>query len=154
MERIILDNNEQQINVENLQLASSKKRIRAFVIDDLAITFIVIVMMWDTIAQTNGDFASILIIINNAFIQVLMLKFIYQTLFIWYYGATLGKMITNIKVIDFDNFGRIKLINSMLRSMGRIFSEMIFYIGFFIGFYTESKQTLHDKMGRTLVVDA
>ena len=37
--------NKNQVNVNNLQLATSRKRVRAFIIDDLAITFIVMIMM-------------------------------------------------------------------------------------------------------------
>jgi len=146
--------NQGQIDISNLQLATSRKRVRAFIIDDLAITFIIMLMMWERISSSGGEFITILTLINSAFIQVIILKFLYQTFFIWYYGATLGKMIAKIKVIDFDNFGRVNLLNSVLRAMGRILSEMIFYIGFIIAFYTQSKQTFHDKMGRTLVVDA
>ena len=141
------------INIDNLELASTKARIRAFVVDDLAITFVVMLMMWDQISASNGDFVVILTLINNAFLQVIVLKFIYQTFFIWYYGATLGKMLAKIRVIDFENFGRVSLMSAILRSMGRILSEMFFYIGFFVAFYTQSKQTFHDKMGRTLVVN-
>ena len=137
----------------NLELASTKKRVQAFVIDDLAITFVVMLMLWDKISATGGDFITILTLVNTAFVQVLFLKFVYQTFFIWYYGATLGKMVAKIRVIDFDNFGRVSLVNALLRSMGRILSEMIFYIGFIIALYSESKQTFHDKMGKTLVVN-
>ncbi len=149
--------NEQQdnkINIDNLELASTRARIKAFVVDDLAITFIVMLMMWEQISTTNGDFVLVLTLINSAFIQVIILKFVYQTFFIWYYGATLGKMLAKIRVIDFDNFGRVSLMSAVLRSIGRILSEMIFYIGFFIAFYTQSKQTFHDKIGKTLVVNA
>ena len=142
-----------QVDIDNLELASSRSRIRAFIIDDLAITLIVMLMMWDQISASNGDFVIILTLLNGAFLQVISLKFIYQTFFIWYYGATVGKMISKIKVIDFDNFGRVSLFNAILRSMGRILSEMMFYIGFIIAFFTDSKQTFHDKMGRTLVVN-
>jgi len=147
-------NNNNQVNTDNLELASTKSRIRAFVIDDLAITFIVMIMMWEQISNSGGDFQTILILINSAFVQVITLKFIYQTFFIWYYGATIGKMISKIKVIDFDNYERVSLQNAVLRSMGRILSEMVFYIGFIIAFYTDSKQTFHDKVGKTLVVNA
>jgi uncharacterized RDD family membrane protein YckC len=147
-----LENN--QINIDNLELASTKSRIRAFVIDDLAITFIVMLILWEQISASGGDLLAIVTLINAAFIQVIFLKVIYQTLFIWYYGATLGKMIAKIKVIDFDHFGRVNLVNALLRSMGRILSEMVFYIGFLVAFYTDSKQTFHDKMGKTLVVNS
>jgi uncharacterized RDD family membrane protein YckC len=93
-------------------------------------------------------------IMNAAFFQIVIIKFIYQTFFVWYYGATIGKFVAKIKVIDFDHFGKVSLVNSALRSGGRIISEMVFYIGFIMAYYTDSRQTLHDKFGKTLVVDA
>ena len=82
------------------------------------------------------------------------MKVIYQTYFIWYYGATIGKTIMKLKVIDFNHLGRVTFIQALIRSMGRIISESFFYIGFLMAFYTESRQTLHDKFGKTLVVNA
>ncbi len=143
-----------KVDTENLQLASIKSRIKAFVIDDLSITFVVFLLLWDKISLANGDLLAIMIVMNEAFLQIIVLKFLYQTFFIWYYGATIGKIIAKIKVIDFDNFGKVSLINSAVRSFGRIISESFFYIGFMIAFYTNSKQTFHDKFGKTLVVDA
>jgi uncharacterized RDD family membrane protein YckC len=146
--------NQTNIDTNKLQLAHTRKRALAFMIDDFAITFVVTLMLWDKIATLDGDYNAILLLINGAFIQVVVLKFLYQTFFIWYYGATLGKMTAKIKVIDFDNFGKVGFVNSVLRSIGRLLSESLLYIGFFLAFYTRSKQTFHDKMGRTLVVDA
>jgi len=145
---------EKQVNTENLKLAPMKSRVKAFVIDDLSITLVVLLLLWDTIKASNGDLIAIMSIINSAFFQIVFIKFLYQTFFIWYYGATIGKLIVKIKVIDFDHFGKVSFINSALRSGGRIISEMIFYIGFITAYYTESRQTLHDKFGKTLVVDA
>jgi len=141
------------MDTENLQLASTKSRLIAFVIDDLSITLVVFLLLWDKINLANGDLVSIMIIMNEAFLQIITLKFLYQTFFIWYYGATIGKIVTKIKVIDFDNFGKVSLVNSAIRAFGRIISESIFYIGFLIAFYTKSRQTLHDKFGKTLVVN-
>jgi len=141
------------LDVDNLQLASIKSRTVAFIIDDLSITFIVLILLWNKISTVDGDFNNILMIINQAFLQVILLKFIYQTFFIWYYGATIGKLIVKIRVIDFDNYGKISLTNSAIRSIGRILSESIFYIGFIFAYYTEAKQTLHDKFGKSLVVN-
>ena len=146
-------NTNQNTNTNNLELASTRARVQAFIIDDFAITFIIMLLMWDQISAVNGDFTTILLMLNNAFIQILFLKFIYQTFFIWYYGATIGKMIAKIKVIDFDNFGNVSFKSAVVRSIGRIISEMVFYVGFLVAFYTDSKQTFHDKMGKTLVVN-
>lgn len=142
-----------QIDIDNLQLASMRSRVKAFVIDDLSITLLVMFILWDNIAAANGDLLTILTVMNAAFFQIVVLKFIYQTFFIWYYGATIGKLISKIRVIDFENYGRVSLTNSAIRSFGRIISEALFYIGFIIAYFTDSRQTFHDKFGKTLVVN-
>ena len=143
-----------EVDIDNLQLSDSRSRIKAFVIDDLLITFVVLILLWDQVAQSAGDFVSVMSIMNAAFLQIIFLKFLYQTFFIWYYGATIGKIIAKIRVIDYDNFSKVSFIGSMARAAVRIVSESIFYLGFALFFYTESKQTLHDKLAKTLVVDA
>ena len=149
-----MNNNVEQINTDDLKLASMRSRVKAFVVDDLSITLLVIIILWDKISSTDGDLMSTMMIMNEAFIQIIVLKFIYQTFFIWYYGATIGKLISKIKVIDFENYGRISFINACIRSAGRIISEAVFYLGFFLAYFGDSRQTLHDKFSKTLVVDA
>jgi len=142
------------MNNENLQLASMPSRIIAFIIDDLLISLVFVLLFWDQITSSDGQLINMLIIISEHVIQVLLLKFVYQGFFVWYYGATIGKIVTKIKVIDYNHFGRVSLTTSLIRSMTRIFSEYIVYIGFIIGFFTDGRQTLHDKISRTLVVNA
>ena len=149
-----MNNNNENIDTNNLQLASMKSRVKAFVIDDLSITLLVIIILWDQISASNGDLMATMIIMNEAFFQIITLKFIYQTFFIWYYGATIGKLISKIKVIDFNTYGKVTLLNAAIRSFGRIISEAVFYIGFVLAYYGESRQTFHDRFGKTLVVDA
>jgi len=149
-----MNQNFEDIDYNNLQLASMQSRIKAFVIDDLSITFLVIFILWDKISTTNGDLVSSMMIMNEAFFQIVVLKFVYQTFFIWYYGATVGKLIAKIKVIDFNSYGRVSLMNSCVRSVGRVISEAVFYLGFFLAYFGDSRQTFHDKFGKTLVINA
>lgn len=142
------------MNSNNLELASISSRLKAFVIDDILITLIVLVIFWDSIQSSGGDIASVLMTMNQFIMQVLVLKFVYQTFFVWYYGATVGKIVAKVKVIDYNHFGRVTLTQAALRSFGRIFSEMFFYIGFIFSFFNDGKQTLHDKISKTLVVYA
>ncbi len=141
-------------NTDNLELATIRSRTLAFVIDDFLITFIVIAMYWSTISSTGDDLATLLLIMNEFVWQVLFLKFIYQTFFVWYYGATIGKIVAKIKVIDYNHFGRVSIFTAMTRSVLRLISEMFFYIGFIFAFFNDGRQTFHDKIGRTLVVNA
>ncbi len=141
------------IDINKLELASPKKRMQAFVIDDILISIITMILLWDQISANNGDIVNMLMLMNSAFIQVLFLKLIYQTFFVWYYGATIGKQIVKIRIIREDNYGSVNLITSLMRSASRIVSESIFYLGFFLAFYTEGRQTLHDKLAKTLVIN-
>ncbi|WP_072680553.1 RDD family protein [Arcobacter sp. LA11] len=142
------------MNTDNLELASMRSRAMAFVIDDFLVTFIIIAMYWENIAASGNDLVSVLVVMNEFVWQILFLKFIYQTLFVWYYGATIGKIITKIRVVDFNHFGRVSIFTAIIRSFMRLASEMFFYIGFIFGFFNDGRQTLHDKIGRTLVVNA
>lgn len=146
--------NIQTIDIDKLELANQRKRMQAFVIDDILISIITMALLWDQISTVEGDLMNILLLMNGAFIQVLFLKLIYQTFFVWYYGATIGKIIIKIRVIKEDTFESVDFISALMRSASRILSESIFYLGFALAFYTEGKQTLHDKLAKTLVVNA
>ena len=146
--------NNNDIDINKLELASNKKRLYSFVVDDLLVTFIAMFMLWNPIQNANGNYEIIVAIINAAFIQIVIIKVIYQSFFLWYYGSTLGKMLFKLRVIDFEHFGKITFAQSVLRASSRIISESIFYLGFILAYYTKSRQTLHDKIAKTLVVNA
>lgn len=149
-----MNNYNQENNTNNLELASIGSRIKAYVIDDILITVVILLIFWDVIANSGSDLGTVLMVMNEFVMQVLALKFIYQTFFIWYYGATVGKIIAKIRIIDHDNLSRVTLLQAALRSFGRILSEMFFYIGFIFAYFNDGKQTFHDKISKTLVVNA
>lgn len=142
------------MNTNNLELATTRKRAVAFVIDDFLVTAIITLMYWDLISTNANSVMSVLVIMNENVWQILFFKFIYQAFFVWYYGATVGKILMKIRVIDFNHFGRVSIFSAIARSIFRILSEMFFYIGFIFAFFTDGRQTFHDKLGRTLVVNA
>lgn len=147
-------NEDRRSDIDNLELASIKSRIKSFIIDDLLITLLVLIMFWEQVSRAGEDFLQIMIIINQAVWEVMLLKFVYQTFFIWYYGATIGKIVAKIRVIDYDNYGRVSFMNAMVRSAARIISEVFFYIGFIVANFNDARQTFHDKFAKTLVVNA
>jgi len=67
--------------------------------------------------------------------------------------ATIGKSAMGIKVIDTEG-GRLSVTKAALRYIGRIVSACTFFIGFLIMLFTEKKQTLHDMIASSLVVNA
>ena len=144
-----------QINSDNLQLASMRSRALGYVIDDFLVTIIIMMIFWEDIISVSQDMDALMYLLKAELaFPLIMLKVIYQTFFVWYYGATIGKIVVKIRVIDANKWGRVSIISSFLRAVGRIFSEMFFYIGFLIGFFNNGRKTFHDITGRTLVVNA
>ena len=144
-----------QNNSNNLQLASMRPRALAYVIDDLLMTFIIMVIFWDNIVSVSNDVDAMMQLMKIELVTpLIILKIIYQTFFVWYFGGTIGKIILKIRVIDADTWNRVSIFSSFLRAGGRIFSEMFFYIGFLIGFFNDGRKTFHDITGKTLVVNA
>jgi uncharacterized RDD family membrane protein YckC len=141
-------------DVDNLELASFGSRVKAFIIDDILITVLFAVLYWEKLSNYSTELTDVLVVMNESVLQILLMKFIYQSFFVWYYGATVGKLVAKIRVIDYNHFGRVSLLNSVIRSFFRILSEMFFYIGFVLAFFNDSRQTLQDRVGRTLVVNA
>ena len=144
-----------QNNSDNLQLASMRSRALGYVIDDFLVTIIIMMIFWEDIISVSQDMDALMYLLKAELaFPLIMLKVIYQTFFVWYYGATIGKIVVKIRIIDVNDWGRVSIISSFLRAVGRIFSEMFFYIGFLIGFFNNGRKTFHDITGRTLVVNA
>ncbi len=144
-----------QNNSNNLQLASMRSRALAYLIDDLLMTFIIMIIFWESIITISDDSDALMNLMKVELVTpLIMLKIIYHTFFVWYYGATIGKIVAKIRVIDADTWGKVSMFSSFLRAVGRIFSEMFFYIGFLIGFFNDGRKTFHDISGKTLVVNA
>jgi len=84
---------------------------------------------------------------------VLAVKVLYHTVLIWQSGMTLGKYILRIKVVDMQSGQRLSFVQALWRATVRLFSEMLFYIGFLFAFFSSMHQTLHDKISNSVVID-
>ena len=144
-----------QSNSTDLQLASMRSRAYAYIVDDLLLTVIVMAIFWGNISSLSDNMEAMMFFIKTDLVMpIIVLKVVYHTFFVWYFGATIGKIVAKIRVIDVNSWDRVSLFSSFLRAVGRIFSEMFFYVGFLIGFFNEGRKTFHDITGRTLVVNA
>jgi uncharacterized RDD family membrane protein YckC len=65
--------------------------------------------------------------------------------------GSVGKLALGIKVVDLEG-NRISFGKALLRSVGKILSGMVMYIGYLMAAFTEKKQGLHDMIASTLVV--
>jgi len=136
-----------------LELATIQKRAFAFFIDELLLAFLFLFIIYDQIAGVS-DPDAIVALINTFTFEYLLIKILYQTIFVYFYGATLGKILAKIQVVDTVTLQRPIFGSALNRGVFRIISEMIFYLGFIWAFYSKNRQSWHDKTARTLVVNA
>jgi len=138
---------------EGMVLATTKKRAIAFFIDEMLLSLLLVIALWDSFesAKTMED----MILVTNTFVlEFMAMKIIYQTFFVMNYGATLGKIMMKIRVIDVNTIQTPNVVVSLNRAIFRVISEMLFYLGFLWGMMDQSRQTWHDKTAKTLVIDA
>jgi uncharacterized RDD family membrane protein YckC len=64
--------------------------------------------------------------------------------------ATLGKRAMNLIVAD-ENGVRLSTQQALIRNISRIVSSIICLIGYFMAFFTDKKQALHDIIAKTNV---
>ncbi len=138
---------------EGIVLASNKKRAMAFFIDEMLLSFLLVVALWDSFASAV-TMEQMINITNTFVLEYMMMKIIYQAFFIMQYGATLGKIIMKIRVIEIKTMQMPTVINALNRAIFRVISELLFYLGFLWGLLNPERQTWHDKTAKTLVIDA
>ncbi len=150
----------------SLHIASTKKRVYAFVIDDFVIAILLLIIFYEQLLIIASHLPTVItpesldvfqnemnhFSVNNLLL-IISLKVLYHTFFIWQNGMTLGKYIMKIKAISLDTKENLTLLNAFLRAILRIVSEMVFYLGFLLAFFLPLNQTLHDKLSQCVIVD-
>jgi len=87
------------------------------------------------------------------FLLTLLLAFFYYWLLEGLLGATLGKKMAGIQVVDM-NGGPCRLRQSLIRNLLRIVDFLILYlVGFFIAVFSRYRQRLGDHIAHTAVVE-
>ncbi|PSM51947.1 RDD family protein [Campylobacter blaseri] len=140
------------MNYEDVKLASFNKRVGAFLIDEIILSILFIIAFYDKFSNITSQ-EEVIQILGTFTIYFVFVKVAYQAIFVNYYGATVGKLIFKIKCINLN--GEIpNFLTSLNRAMVRIFiSETLFYIGYIWAYFNPVRQTWHDKLAKTLVID-
>jgi len=138
---------------EDITIADNKKRIFSYAIDDILISIIFAIIFWNQIAQSQSAVET-MAIVNQAFFEIVVVKILYHAFFVYQYGATIGKIVMKIRVLEVATLDTPSFMASLTRAIFRVVSEVVFYLGFIIAFFDLNKQTLHDKVAKSVVVDA
>jgi len=152
---------------DELKLATIGRRTAAMVIDSLVLSLFVLILFYEPLMILSGDIASavtpeatqkvyedIKAFNIRSLPYIFVLYVLYHGLLIWQSGMTLGKYLVKIKVVDAQNRKKLDLNRSILRALVRTIGEIfLFYVTFLPAFFTPWRQTLHDKLARSVVID-
>ena len=144
---------ERTLHREGLILASNKKRSMAFFIDEMLLSLLLIIALWDSFS-TAKTMEEMINVTNMFVLEYMAMKIIYQAFFVMNYGASVGKIIMKIRVLEIRTLDNPSVLSALNRGIFRVVSEMFFYLGFLWGMLNPERQTWHDKTAKTLVVDA
>ena len=147
------DEIENALHREGMSLASIKKRSLAFFIDEMLLSLLLLIALWDKFSQSMSLEETIMLT-NTFVLEYMMMKVIYQAFFVMHYGASIGKLAMKIRVIELNTLENPNVLSALNRAIFRVISELIFYLGFLWGMLNPSRQAWHDKTAKTLVVDA
>jgi uncharacterized RDD family membrane protein YckC len=134
-------------------LAPNSKRVWSFTIDSILMNLVYILIVYDQIALLKTPEEIIFFAKETSWILVLI-NILYHTFFTWQNGKTLGKHIMKIKVVTIEEGELLSLPMSLLRALVRVVDEALLYIGFLPAFFSPTRQTLHDRVSRSVIVNA
>lgn len=143
---------EERFEREGITPATIGKRAVAYMLDDLLVSIVVVVMIWGSLSQAQ-TFEQYIQITNSAFFEIVTIRFLYQFIFVYMYGATIGKMVMKIKVIDCSYLDKPQVTGALARAAFRTLGEVFFYFTFIFAFFDPLKRALHDRWANTAVVN-
>lgn len=128
--------------------ASFKDRFLAFIIDQLVFLIPFILYLYAIFIIFIKDYS---IAFNLSAFLFSLLFIVYNTLFIWRSGATIGKRLLKIKVVN-DQHQSINFWRALSRESIGKFLSIIFYLGYLWVLIDTRKQGWHDKLAKTFVL--
>jgi uncharacterized RDD family membrane protein YckC len=138
---------------EHLSLASLRQRAAAFGIDELLLSVIMIVILWDSIGNAN-TMEEMISVTNSFLLEFMAIKILYHTFFTMQYGASLGKIVMKIRIVEISTLSNPRFLSAFNRSVFRVVSEILFYLGFIWAMLDPYRRSWHDRTGKTLVINA
>ena len=147
-----------------IRLASVGKRWLAIILDGfiVAIATVLLLVAGGALAPLDAAMASADEAIvsealsnfqSNTLTVNLLVSAIYNVaLMVWFNGRTLGKMMLRLRVVK-KRGGRITILDALLRNVFGYMISQIFLLGYLWALFDAEKQTWHDKMAGTLVVE-
>jgi len=142
----------EKLNLEGLKPASLTKRIIAMSIDDLLLSFLIVLAFYPSLASAK-TYEELVLVTDKLFVYILIIYTLYHWIFVALYGKTIGKMAMKIKVVDIQTLDKPSFSRALIRSIVRNFDEMFFYLGMAYAFVDPLNRAIHDIVGKAVVVE-
>ena len=150
-----------------LALAPIGRRTVAAFVDSLVVTLLVLVIYYDplmvladlaaqaTTPEKQKAFRSAFVAFQHETLPYIFVLYVaYHAVLVWQTGMTVGKYLLKIKVASTEGEGSMSFMTALVRALVRTIGEMVvFYITFLPAWFTPLRQTLHDRLAKTIVVD-
>lgn len=142
--------------MENKIFAKIRLRLLAVYLDSAILSLPITFLLWYAVASY-----SIPILVQRLFLLLIMwilffiiINLLHDIFFTHYFGGTIGKLLTGLKVID-EHGNYLSLKRSFFRhTVGYQFSSILFGLGFLAIIKDPQKQAWHDKaVGSKVIVE-
>lgn len=141
-----------KLDRENLKIASFGKRVVAYFVDNFILSLIVFVIFFDKLTLIT-DPQDIFAMLDSFFLGFITLQFTYHLTFTYLYGASLGKMLCKIAIVDEQSLDKPNLTQCIIRAATRQLSDSAFMLGFAWALGNDLKKTWQDYLAKTLVIE-
>ncbi|GAX88131.1 conserved hypothetical protein [Lebetimonas natsushimae] len=141
----------EKLQREEKEIATLWQRIISMSIDDLLISFLVVIAFYDKFMNVK-TYEEALLLTDSLFFYIFLAYTLYHWIFIALYGKTLGKILMKIEIIDIETFDKPNFYRSFIRSIVRNFDEMFFYLGMVYAIFDPFNRAIHDIIGKCVAV--
>lgn len=141
--------------VEGLPLATFRARALAFVVDGIVLLAVLVaVRAAPALIAGRGGAGTITFVFDVERAWDLLAVLAYFGLFTWLTGGrTPGKRLVGIRVVSLTH-DRLTLWQSVERALGYVASTLELGFGFLQYFLHPNRQTVHDRIAETIVVES
>lgn len=139
---------------ENLRLAPLDKRVLAWLIDTCLLVCLLMGVHFGLFKQNLHamDYTTLRAFALDCLWQMWMLKVLYDSILVWCYGASVGKIICKIHIVTIGLVDRPNFLESFIRAVLKSTGEALMCITYIFAFGDSFSQTLHDRYVKTLVL--
>ena len=147
-------------NSPTLSLATKFSRFLAYIVDNVIVSFlmlgpvgILLSLGIDPTDTTEGPIETSDVILTAVIVIVsYLLPLIYYVISEGKYGKTIGKKLLKIKVVKTDGT-KIGILRALGRNLLKGVSAAFLLLPFLMIFFTKKRQTMHDKLCNTIIVN-